>query len=167
MYQRLYGLFYMGVTAICVVAGIGALMALLYSMDAPVSFDVVDVLWYGQSRRGFEEASLLFDIDIDLTTLIHVNTRLYYSYILAEWGNKTADQHSSILWNELIKREQPHVVLKRTPGNFTLRQVGRSIRGKTVNLSFCIQQVPFVGFFRQKKLVTKQWTLPSKYQAPK
>jgi hypothetical protein len=167
MYDLLYDLFYMGVTTICVVAGFGALMAALYSMDAPVTFDVVDVDLFKSPKDNFEQASMLFDIDVDLTKLIHVNTRLYYSYILAEWGNLTDEQHSQILWNQLIKREHPHVVAKSLPGNFTFRHFGKtSIRGKTVNLSFCIQQVPFVGFFRTKRLLTKPFTLPSKYGIP-
>jgi hypothetical protein len=167
MYQRIYSLFYMGVTAICTVAGIGALMAALYSMDAPVSFDVVDVASYGLSpSRGLEEANLIFAIDADLTKLMHVNTRLYYSYIVAEWGNSTSEKHSVILWNWLIKREHPHVVLETTPANFSLRHMGRSLRGKQVNLSFCIQQVPFVGFFRTKTLLTKPYTLPKYYKKP-
>jgi hypothetical protein len=40
MDNRLYNLFYMGVTMFCVVAGFGALLVLLYGMDAPVDFDV-------------------------------------------------------------------------------------------------------------------------------
>jgi hypothetical protein len=164
MYSRLYNIFYMGVTTICVVGGFGALLALLYSMDAPVSFDVVDVPQFAKSFRQFEEADLVFDIDADLSKLIHVNTRLYYSYILAEWGNTTTDAHSSILWNHLIKRERPHYVAKGLAGNFTFRQVGSSMRGKTINLTFCIQQVPFVGFFRTKRLLTKSLTLPSHHR---
>jgi hypothetical protein len=166
-YQRVYNLFYMGTTAICVVAGIGALMALLYPLDAPVSFDVSGVEWFGRSTRGFEEASLLFNIDVDLTSLIHVNTRLYYSYIIAEWNSSGTSQHSAILWDMLIKRENPHVVLTGEPANFQLRQVGPSMRGKSVNMSFRIQQVPFVGFFRTKTLLTKTYTLPRTQVAPK
>jgi hypothetical protein len=160
MYQRIYGIFYMGVTAICVVAGIGALMAALYSMDAPVSFDVVSATPF-ERRKYLEESRLEFDIDVDLTSLIHVNTRLYYSYIVAEWQGPK-EEHSVILWNELIKREHPHVVLQHTPGNFSLRTIGRSLAGETINLSFCIQQVPFVGFFRTKTLLTKPYVLPTK-----
>jgi hypothetical protein len=162
-YGRVYNIFYMGVTTICVVAGFGALLALLYGMDAPVDFDVVDITNFRFSQRQFEEAQLVFDIDADLMKLIHVNTRLYYSYILAEWGNTSTDRHSSILWNHLIKREQPHFVAKGLAGNFSLRQVGPSIKGKTINLSLCIQQVPFVGFFRTKKLLTKSFTFPGNY----
>jgi hypothetical protein len=163
MYSRVYNIFYMGVTTVCVVGGFGALLALLYSMDAPVSFDVVDIPQFGPSSRQFEEANLVFDIDADLSRLIHVNTRLYYSYIVAEWGNSTTDAHSSIIWNHLIKRERPHSVATRLTGNFTFRQVGASMKGKTINLTFYIQQVPFVGFFRTKRLLTKPYTLPLHY----
>jgi hypothetical protein len=153
-------MFYMGMTAVCTVAGIGALMAALYSMDGIVAFDIVDIPSFGRSQRGFEEAEIHFDIDCDLSKLMHVNTRMFYAYIMAEWGNTTKDKHSSILWNYLIKKESPHFIAKDLPGNFTLRTVGQTIRGKTINYSFCIQQVPFVGFLRTKTLATKQHTLP-------
>jgi hypothetical protein len=60
---------------------------------------------FGLSQRQFEKAELLFDISADLTKLIHVNTHLSYSYIIAEWGNTSTDLHSSILWNYFIQRE--------------------------------------------------------------
>ena len=89
----------MGMTAICTVAGIGALMAYFYSMDAKVTFDVAKIDWFvSSSQRGFEEAQLYFNINANLSELIHVNTRLFYSYILAEWGTSDTDKHSSILW---------------------------------------------------------------------
>ncbi|OHT04364.1 hypothetical protein TRFO_28124 [Tritrichomonas foetus] len=164
MFNRLYSLFYMGMTAVCTVAGIGALMAYLYSLDAKVDFDVAKIGWFHPSRRGYEEAQLYFDIDADLTPLIHVNTRLFYAYILAEWGNNTeTDQHNVVLWDMLIKRENPHFDQKMVKCNYNLRQVGLSMRGKPVKLSFRIQLVPFVGFFKTKTLLTKEFVLPEKY----
>lgn len=162
-YRRAYSFFYMGVTTLCVVAGIGALMALCYPLSADVSFDVANVTAFGHTNRGFEEAFLSFDIDADLSALVHVNTRLFYSYIIAEWGTADDDRHSAILWNHLIKREQPKFHAQNLQGNFTLRQVGKSIAGKTVNLTFRIQQVPFVGFMRTKNLLSKEFTMPKKY----
>lgn len=153
----------MGVTTLCVVAGIGALMALCYPLDAKVNFEVSNITGFGRTNRGFEEAFLNFDIDADLTSLVHVNTRLFYSYIIAEWGTSKTDKHTSILWNQLIKREDPVYRVQNIPGNFTLRQVGKSIAGQKVNLTFRIQQVPFVGFMRTKNLLTKEFTLPKKY----
>lgn len=153
----------MAMTSLCTVAGVGALLAYLYSMDANVSFNVVDIKFFGLSARHFEEAQLLFNIDADLTSLMHVNTRLYYAYIQADWKSGKNDQHSDILWNELIKKESPVFKGELIPGNFTLRSMGASLMGKSVNLSFKIQQVPYVGFFRTKTLLTKEFKLPNKY----
>jgi hypothetical protein len=155
----------MGMTAICTVAGIGALMAALYSMDATVSFDIVDIPTFGRSPRGFEEAEIHFDIDCDLSKLMHVNTRMFYAYIMAEWGNTTKDLHSSIIWNHLIQKDSPHYVARDLAGNFTLRTVGQTIRGKTINFSFFIQQVPFVGFLRTNNLGTQQYAMPLGHRA--
>jgi hypothetical protein len=163
VYTRIYSLFYLGVTSICIVAGFGAIMAWFYSMDAPASFDPY-LEWFGFSQRRFEEAMFTFDIDVDLTRLIHVNTHLFYTYILAEWGTADDDQHSSILWNLLVQRENPHYIAHGVEANFTFRQVGKTMKHGTVNLTLCIQQVPFVGFFRTKRLVSKTFTLPEAYK---
>jgi hypothetical protein len=165
VYTRLYTFFYMGVAAICVVAGIGAIMAWFYSLDAPASFEP-HLVSFGFTKRHFEEALFSFDIDVDLRKLIHVNTNLFYTYILAEWGTSEQDQHSSILWNLLIKRDNPHYHQSGIDANFTLRQVGRSIKSGTINLTLCIQQVPFVGFFRTKRLVSRTFEFPGQYQLP-
>ena len=162
-YNRLYSLFYMGMTAIIIVAGFGALMAYFYNLDTFVDFDVSKVVWFHFSRRGFEEAQLKFDINADLSSLIHVNTRLFYAYILAEWGEDENDEHKIVLWDKLIKREDPSFVEKNVTCNFNLRQVGKTLKGKTVKLSFKIQLVPFVGFFRTHTLVEKNFTMPQKY----
>lgn len=153
----------MGMTAICVVAGIGALMAHFYSLDAPVDFDVSSVGWFHATRRGFEEAELHFNISADLSSLVHVNTRHFYSYIFAEWGESDTDSHKSILWDRLITRENPRFIETDVNSNFTLRQVGQTIRGKPVKLTFRIQLIPFVGFFRTKDLATRTFTLPRAY----
>lgn len=150
-------------TSLCAVAAVGALMAYFYSMDATVSFDVAEVSQFGLSSRHFEEAVILFNITADLTNLMHVNTRLYYAYIEADWQSVKKEKHSSILWNELIKKESPVFKGDLIPGNFTLRGMGASMMNKTINLSFKIQQVPYVGFFRTKTLITKEFTLPNKY----
>ncbi|KAH0792809.1 putative signal peptidase complex subunit 3 [Histomonas meleagridis] len=153
----------MGTITICIVAVIGAVLAVFYSIETPVSFEVANITAFGRTRRGFEEAALTFNVDADLTPLMHVNTNLFYSYIVAEWGESKTDQHSVILWNELIKKSDPHFVANNIPGNFTLRQVGPSMKGKSVQLHFKIQQVPYVGFLRTNVLATKELTLPDKY----
>lgn len=164
--NRVYSLFYMGLTAVCVTAGIGALSAFLYRLDGRVSFDVHEVTHFGRSKRGFEEAHMVFDIDCDLSNIVYMNTRLFYAYILAEWTDAKEGKHSSILWNELIKKEDP-VFKGISPCNFTFRQVGQPMRGQTVNLTFTIQQVPYVGFFRTHALLQKQFTLPQQYTVGK
>ena len=134
-----------------------------FGIPKPVDFDVSKVVWFHFSRRGFEEAQLKFDINADLSSLIHVNTRLFYAYILAEWGEDENDEHKIVLWDKLIKREDPSFVEKNVTCNFNLRQVGKTLKGKTVKLSFKIQLVPFVGFFRTHTLVEKNFTMPQKY----
>ena len=165
MMSRGYSLFYMGLTAICVVAGVGALAAWIKPVKAVVDFSVSESVWFGRSNRGFEEALLNFKVDVDLTESVFMNTRLFYSYIIAEWESKPNDKHSIILWNQLIKKEEPHYVGVDVPGNFTFRQVGSTMKGQTVNLTFAVQQVPYVGFFKTERLLTKQFTLPAKYHA--
>lgn len=150
-------------TAFCIVAGIGAIMAMCYKLDVPVSFEVSDLEWFGPSNRQFEEASMLFNISVDFTPLVHVNTRLFYTYIIAEWSKGDNDSHSVILWNKLVKREVPQLVAANERGNFTFRQVGVPMKGKSVNLSFRIQLVPYIGFFRTKTLATKTYTFPKNY----
>ena len=156
----------MGTMTICIVAAIGAILALSYSVETPVTFEVANITAFGRSGRGFEEAALTFNIDADLSPLMHVNTNLFYSYIVAEWGSSANDKHSVTLWNELIKKSDPHIVANNIPGNFTLRQVGPSMKGKTVQLYFRIQQVPYVGFLRTRTLGTKELKLPDKYIYP-
>ena len=164
--NRLYSIFYMGLTALCIVAGIGALAAWLYSMDGVADFNVAGTpRLVRRSKRGFEEAMFEFDINCDLSNIMFMNTRLFYAYILAEWQSKENELHSSILWNMLIKKEDPKYTAEAVPGNFTFRQVGASMRGKPINLTFAIQQVPSVGFFKTKRVVTKQYTLPDQFAA--
>lgn len=164
--NRLYSIFYMGLAALCTVAGFGALSAWLYTLDGQADFSVNgEPRFVRRTKRGFEEAAFTFDVECDLSRLVFMNTRLFYAYILAEWQSKENEIHSSILWNHLIPKENPRYSAEAVPGNFTFRQVGSSMRGKTINLTFAIQQVPYVGFFRTKHLVTKQYTLPNQYSA--
>ena len=165
-FNRVYSLFYMSMTAFCIVAGIGAIMAMLYNLDVPVSFDISQVEWFGPSSRHFEEANFLFNISADFTPMVHVNTRLFYTYVVAEWSKGENDSHSIILWNRLVKRESPKIEAINLPGNFTFRQVGIPMKGKPIKLSFKIQLVPFIGFFRTKVLSTKEFMMPKQYIQP-
>ena len=166
MFRRLYSIFYMGTITICIVAVIGAILAACYSVETPVSFEVANITGFGRTKRGFEEAALTFNIDADLSPLMHVNTNLFYTYIVAEWGDSKTDKHSVILWNKLINKTDPHFMAQNIPGSFNLRQVGPSMKGKTVQLHFKIQQVPYVGFLRTHTLGIKELKLPNKYIYP-
>ena len=154
----------MGLAAMCVVAGVGALSAWLYPMTGKVQFSVSgEPVLVRRSKRGFEEALFRFDIDCDLSNIVFMNTRLFYAYILAEWQSGNDEKHSAILWNELIKKENPIFLDKDVPASFSFRQVGASMKGRPINLSFVIQQVPYVGFFKTKTLLQKEYTLPDRY----
>ena len=162
-YNRAYSLFYMSVAAFVVVAGVGALMAAFYKLDPDVDFSVSKVDQFGRSSRGFEEAVILFNVTADFSKLVHVNTRLFFAYIEAEWKSGRSDEHRSILWNQLVYKENPLVSFTDLPGNFTLRQVGPSIKGKDVQLTFKFQLVPYIGFFRTKSVKSLNLTLPKEY----
>ena len=163
-YNRGYSIFYMAMTAFCTVAAVGAIMAALYKLDPEVDFEFAGISKFGYTNRKFEEAEFLFNISADFSKQVHVNTRLFYSYIEAEW-NYGKDEHKSILWNQLVYREQPKVSVTNLPGNFTFRQVGPSMKGKDVKLTFKFQMVPFIGFFRTVSLKSINVTLPTKYIA--
>lgn len=163
-FNRGYSLFYMSMTAFCIVAGFGAIMAYFYSMDPVVDFAVDKVDGFGYSNRKFEEAKLLFNISADFSKLVHVNTRLFYAYIEAEWETSNGvNKHRSILWNKLVYRENPYVTLTSTEGSFTFRQVGESMKGKTIKLYFRFQLVPFIGFFKTATVKSIEFTLPSEH----
>ena len=162
MFNRGYSLFYMSTAAFIIVAGIGAIMAALYPLNPEVDFSLVDVYQFGLSNRGFEEAIFRFNIVADFSNTVHVNTRLFYAYIEAEW-EVGKDEHKSILWNQLVYKEDPIVQATNLPGNFTFRQVGPSMKGKDVMLSFKFQLVPYIGFFRTTTMKSFNITMPKQY----
>lgn len=161
-YNRAYSLFYMTVTAFLFVSGFASLYAHLYKMNPKISFDVVSISPLTKSSRGFDESYFNFSISADFSNCIHANAHLFYAYIIAEWIVGKTDKHSSILWNYLIDRENPVVKFDNVGSNFTLRQVGPSMVGKEVKLTFRYQFVPYIGFFKTVDTISKVVTLPTK-----
>lgn len=166
--NRGYSIFYMSLTAFCIVAGVGALMAWFYPMDPYVYFGVSYTRGIGLTSRRYEETYLALNVTADFSKLVRVNTRLFYAYIEAEWEDKVKrnDEHKMVIWNQLIYRENPKVRFVDQPANFTIRQVGPPLKGKSVKLNFKFQMVPYIGFFRTATVKSIEYQLPNFYSLP-
>ena len=169
--NRAYAIFYMTVTAVCFNAAIGALIAYFSSISAPVKFEITNITYFNSFKSSTheqaEEAHLQMNIDLDLRPLFTVNVRHFYASIVAQWNTSDNGVHSSTIWNHLIKRNYGLVHKENEFGHFPLRQIGpASLRGRTVDFYFRIQQIPHVGFFKTKTLGKAQYTFPKNYIAP-
>ena len=169
--NRGYAIFYMTVAAVCFNAAVGALIAYCSSISAPVDFSISNISYFNSFKSSTyeqaEEAHLQMNISLDLRPLFSVNVRHFYASIVAQWNTSDTGVHSSIVWNHIIKPKYALIEKQNEFGHFPLRQIGpATLKGKTVDFYFKIQQVPHVGFFKSKVLGKTQITFPNHYIAP-
>ncbi|CAO3564778.1 hypothetical protein BGZ70_005758 [Mortierella alpina] len=106
-----------------------------------------DKNWVDYKTRNNEFANTVMQIDADLSSLFHWNTKQLVVYAVAEYSTPTHPKNQIVLWDSIIKRKSDAVIRKRGLRNkYSLIDVNKKWSNVHANVSLHWNIVPYVGF---------------------
>lgn len=96
-----------------------------------------------------ENSKIAFDLEADLASLFHWNTKQIFVYLTAEYDGKKPGLSSKVtFWDKIITKPEDAVLnLRNAKAKYSVWDVEKSFRGRnaTLRLEWSIQ--PYVGAF--------------------
>ncbi|KAF9283668.1 hypothetical protein BGZ68_005224 [Mortierella alpina] len=106
-----------------------------------------DKNWVDYKTRNNEFANTVMQIDADLSSLFHWNTKQLVVFAVAEYSTPTHPKNQIVLWDSIIKRKSDAVIHKRGLRNkYSLIDVNKKWSNVNANVSLHWNIVPYVGF---------------------
>ncbi|KAF9942373.1 hypothetical protein BGZ65_002495 [Modicella reniformis] len=139
----------------CLLAAI-ALSALVIpaSPSGSIALDSIKVVtgrydknWVDFKTQDNEFANTLMQIDADLSSLFHWNTKQLFVYAIAEYSTPTHPKNQIFLWDTIIKSKSDAVLRKKGIVNkYSLIDVNKKWTNVHATISLHWNVVPYVGF---------------------
>ncbi|KAG0260858.1 hypothetical protein BG011_001568 [Mortierella polycephala] len=106
-----------------------------------------DKTWFDYKTRDNQFANTVMQIDADLSSLFHWNTKQLFIYAVAEYSTPTHSKNQIVLWDSIIKRKSDAVIRKKGIKNkYSVIDVNKKWTDIHANVSLHWNIVPYVGF---------------------
>ncbi|KAI8896452.1 signal peptidase 22kDa subunit [Globomyces pollinis-pini] len=107
---------------------------------------------------------ITFDLDADLSSLFHYNTKMLFVSILAEFENKEYKFNQACIWDDVIMDVEDSIFkLRKKKAEYMIHDLADSLAGSTANLTLQYQIIPWVGMMVTDRIVFPHaLTFPSK-----
>merc|ERR1711990_20750 len=110
---------------------------------------------YGPKEKQ-DLGKFYFDLEADLTELMHWNNKQLFIYIMAEYSTPQNDINQVVVWDKIIKRgEKSKLSLKRKPLKYQFFDDGEGglVNNDNVTLSMWYNTVPNAGMLPLVKAI--------------
>ncbi|KAF9202140.1 hypothetical protein BGZ49_007663 [Haplosporangium sp. Z 27] len=158
-------------SAVFVLLGAIALSAFVISSSptGSVAVDSIKVVtgrydknWVDYQTRDNEFANTVMQIDADLSSLFHWNTKHLFVYVVAEYATPASPKNQIVLWDTYIRRKSNAVIHKNNVRNkYSLIDVRKKWTDVNANVSLHWNVIPYVGFMTNgHSQVSDSFTFP-------
>jgi len=112
-----------------------------------------------------DQAFVVFDLDADLTSLFHWNTKQLFVFVTAEYETKANPLNQVVLWDRIITtKENSKFNLTAEGGEYLLADQGVGLRSNDITLTFNWNVIPISGLLTQESAGSMKFTLPAEYK---
>ncbi|KAF9582044.1 hypothetical protein BGW38_000735 [Lunasporangiospora selenospora] len=106
-----------------------------------------DKNWINYRTRNNEFANTVMQIDADLSSLFHWNTKQLFVYAVAEYSTPSHPKNQIVLWDSIITRKARAKLSKKGLSNkYSLIDVNKKWTNINANVSLHWNIVPYVGY---------------------
>jgi len=117
-----------------------------------------------QPGAGNDQVWLLFDLDADLSSLFHWNTKMLFVFISAEYKTKTNVVNQVAIWDRIIQtKAESKLKLSSEQVEYVLSDQGEGLRNNEVNLTVYWNIIPISGLLTQESHGIHSIRIPSNY----
>ncbi|KAF9167596.1 hypothetical protein DFQ26_003939 [Actinomortierella ambigua] len=97
--------------------------------------------------RDNEFATTVLEVDADLSSLFHWNTKQLFIYAVAEYSTKTHPKNQLVIWDSIIRDPRDAILTKkRITNKYGVIDVNRKWTDITANVTLHWNIIPYVGF---------------------
>ncbi|KAF9978239.1 hypothetical protein BGZ73_003243 [Actinomortierella ambigua] len=106
-----------------------------------------DLNYNDYRTRDNEFATTVLEVDADLSSLFHWNTKQLFIYAVAEYSTKTHPKNQIVIWDSKIRDPRDAVLIKKRISNkYGIIDVNRKWTDIKANVSLHWNIIPYVGF---------------------
>ncbi|OII74234.1 uncharacterized protein cubi_01078 [Cryptosporidium ubiquitum] len=112
-----------------------------------------------------DQANIALNIDTELSSSLNWNTNQIFTFIYVSYENKHQNNYVTI-WDDIFSKDKNKTSfsIKGVINKYPIRDIGRNLRSKTINLNIGFCYMPVVGNIKYHHLkMSNRKKLPGNY----
>lgn len=112
-----------------------------------------------------DQAVLALDLKADLRGLFQWNAKQLFVYVVAEYESPQHRINQVVVYDKIITDEEDALLdLINIPSKYHLRDKGRGLRGRVIDLKLQVVYHPIVGRIYTQTVATSTFRMPAQYE---